>query len=294
LPFVESIRFPSARQIEMLFRASPKGPYLNLYPANLFHEWNGKAPWHVGKINLLCGGNGAGKSTALKVLSQVFSCPIEEESDAETESRVRRLAAETSPVLSGRSNACKLIRSEDIALHLHRVRQGNRAAEVRREELRAQYLSAVRKRENGLPLYAEEWALYSRYCDRHGHHTGRMARELAAGSDAYSNGETSMRYLSGLFKPDGLYLLDEPENSLSPMFQQELAHIIEACARFENCQFFIATHSPFFLAMQGAMIFQLDSALPFKPIGSIAQLPGMQAYFSLIESLRDQFEMQEF
>lgn len=55
-----------------------------------------------------------------------------------------------------------------------------------------------------------------------------------------------------------LYLLDEPENSLSPERQQELLRFIEDSARFYGCQFIIATHSPFILYLKGAKIYDLD------------------------------------
>ena len=59
-------------------------------------------------------------------------------------------------------------------------------------------------------------------------------------------------------KENGLYLLDEPENSLSPEKQQELVKFLTESARFFNCQFVISTHSPFILAMKGAKIYDMD------------------------------------
>lgn len=56
-----------------------------------------------------------------------------------------------------------------------------------------------------------------------------------------------------------MYLLDEPENSLSPEKQQQLLQFIEDSARFYGCQFVIATHSPFLLSMRGAKIYDLDA-----------------------------------
>ena len=53
-------------------------------------------------------------------------------------------------------------------------------------------------------------------------------------------------------------MLDEPENSLSPGKQQELVKFLEDSARFFGCQFVIATHSPFLLAIRGAKIYDLD------------------------------------
>ena len=74
----------------------------------------------------------------------------------------------------------------------------------------------------------------------------------------YSNGESAFRYFTEKIEEGGLYILDEPENSLSPGRQNELVKFIEDSARFFKCQFIISTHSPFVLAMRGAKIYDLD------------------------------------
>ena len=58
---------------------------------------------------------------------------------------------------------------------------------------------------------------------------------------------------------DALYLLDEPENNLSAARQIALADFLADSARFYGCQFVLATHSPFLLAIPGARIYDLDS-----------------------------------
>lgn len=74
-----------------------------------------------------------------------------------------------------------------------------------------------------------------------------------------SNGETSMQYFDEYLKPDALYLLDEPEVSLSPANQVLLAQEINKMARFLRCQFIIATHSPFMLGTLNAKIYNIDT-----------------------------------
>ena len=58
--------------------------------------------------------------------------------------------------------------------------------------------------------------------------------------------------------PNALYLLDEPEVSLSPQNQVKLAEEINELARFCDCQFIIATHSPFMLGTLQAKNYNLD------------------------------------
>lgn len=60
---------------------------------------------------------------------------------------------------------------------------------------------------------------------------------------------------SGIY---ALYLLDEPEVSLSPANQVLLAKEINKLARLLSCQFIIATHSPFMLGTLNAKIYNID------------------------------------
>lgn len=75
----------------------------------------------------------------------------------------------------------------------------------------------------------------------------------------YSNGETSMQYFEEYLQPNALYLLDEPEVSLSPSNQVLLANEINKLARLLACQFIIATHSPFMLGTLNAKIYNIDT-----------------------------------
>ena len=84
-----------------------------------------------------------------------------------------------------------------------------------------------------------------------------------------------------------LYLLDEPENSLSAEYQQELLQFIEDSARFFNCQFIIATHSPFLLAAKHAKIYDLDA----KPVvvKRWTELENVRRYFDFFMAHAEEF-----
>ena len=75
-----------------------------------------------------------------------------------------------------------------------------------------------------------------------------------------SNGESAYQYFTQSIKGDALYILDEPENSLSAKKQIELVSFLEEYARYEKCQFIISTHSPFLLSMRGAKIYDMDAS----------------------------------
>ena len=74
-----------------------------------------------------------------------------------------------------------------------------------------------------------------------------------------SNGESAFEYFKDKIRENALYLLDEPENSLSVGLQKKLAVYLEESVRFYGCQLIISTHSPFLLALKGAKIYDLDA-----------------------------------
>ena len=74
----------------------------------------------------------------------------------------------------------------------------------------------------------------------------------------HSNGETALMFWQNEIKDNSVYILDEPENSLSAENQIKLVKFIEESARFYDCQFIISTHSPFILSLQDALIYDLD------------------------------------
>ena len=117
----------------------------------------------------------------------------------------------------------------------------------------------------------------SRYADNHLIHNVRE----------YSNGESAFRFFTEKIKPHTLYLLDEPENSLSAKRQQELTKFIEESARFYKCQFIISTHSPFLLALPFAKIYNLDSA----PVTTSqwTELENVRAYYDFFTAHKDEF-----
>lgn len=77
-----------------------------------------------------------------------------------------------------------------------------------------------------------------------------------------SNGETALSISESAFEVGGIYLLDEPENCLSPIYQIELIKLIQDSVRYFDCQFIICTHSSFILSLENALIYNLDT----KPV----------------------------
>jgi predicted ATPase len=73
-----------------------------------------------------------------------------------------------------------------------------------------------------------------------------------------SHGQSHMAFFANRFRIRGLYLLDEPENALSPRMQLELLRLIRRFVSGGEVQFIIATHSPILLACPESDIFSFD------------------------------------
>lgn len=76
-----------------------------------------------------------------------------------------------------------------------------------------------------------------------------------------SHGESFMALMEHRFRPNGLYLLDEPEAALSPTRQLRFLRRLHELAAM-GCQFVIATHAPILLAYPHAAIYEFAEKGP--------------------------------
>jgi len=83
---------------------------------------------------------------------------------------------------------------------------------------------------------------------------------------AQSHGQCHMSYFESRYKLKGLYLLDEPENALSPKTQLQFLRLLKEMAEQGHAQFVIATHSPLLLAAPNSGIYSFDCS-PVQQIG---------------------------
>ena len=83
-------------------------------------------------------------------------------------------------------------------------------------------------------------------------------------------------------------LLDEPEVSLSPQNQVQLAEEINKMARYLGIQFIIATHSPFMLGILNAKIYNLDTR-DYK-VQKWSELENVRYFYKFFKSRKNEFE----
>jgi predicted ATPase len=74
-----------------------------------------------------------------------------------------------------------------------------------------------------------------------------------------SHGQGHMAYFRNRFRIRGLYLLDEPENALSPKMQLVVMKLLRQVTAESDVQFIISSHSPILLAYPGADIYSFDA-----------------------------------
>ncbi|KTE89557.1 AAA family ATPase [Desulfitobacterium hafniense] len=207
-------------------------------------------------ITILYGGNGSGKSTLLNIIAEKTEIPrdaIYNKSNffpdyvAMCEMQLKVFLPEHS----------RIITSDDVFDYMLNIRSLNEGIDRKREQLFDDYLEAKYSRFQ-LKSLADYEELKRVNHARFNSQSRFVRNELMDNAREYSNGENAFRYFTEKIDEKGLYLLDEPENSLSPKRQLELVQFIEDSARFWQCQFIIATHSPFLLALRGAKIYNLD------------------------------------
>ncbi|MBD8500419.1 AAA family ATPase [Paenibacillus arenosi] len=242
----------------------------NAYPCGIFSK-SQFSELNFSKITILYGGNGSGKSTLLNLISnklelnRIAPYNSSEMFDLYVEHCKFELGIDDEGFKHRIPNGSRIITSDDIFDYMLTVRTNNDEISDSVEDIRSEwgdkngslkYGQTVKM--NSLDDYE---ALRLQVLSRKKSISRREFIRRVAGTEVKlnSNGETALSYFNSKLKNDTLYCLDEPENSLSPRMQLELVKMIEQMARYCGCQFIIATHSPFLLAMEFTKIYDLDT-----------------------------------
>lgn len=81
-----------------------------------------------------------------------------------------------------------------------------------------------------------------------------------------SHGQSFMDVFENRFGCRGVYILDEPEAGLSPMFQLEFLKLLRRLENSGEAQVIMATHSPLLMAYPGATLLEV-SGEGITPVG---------------------------
>lgn len=271
------------------------GSYLdNRYPCDIFSSKDFREV-DFSRVTIFYGGNGSGKSTLLNLIAnklnlvRISPYNSSELFDEYVEKCQFRLGVDDYGESVKIPSESRIICSDDIFDYMLNVRENNSDIAESRELAKTDYNQRKYSETVKLKSMADYEDLRLQVLARKGSVSKRKFANLFAGEEIKlnSNGETAMKYFVQNLEFDKLYLLDEPENSLSPEKQIEFARLIEEFARFCGCQFVIATHSPFLLAINDAKIYDLDE-LPVN-IKSWWELKNPKIYFDFFNKHKDKF-----
>jgi predicted ATPase len=282
--YLKSFTFPNADTEFTFFLDIKRTCYDSYYPFKILSR-NDLDRLDFDTVTILYGGNGSGKSTALNVIAEkigicrdsvynkssffpdyVKLCRMNEEEEIPKNSRI--------------------ITSDDVFDYMLNIRNLNEGIDRKREDLFDEYLDA--KYSHFQMKSMADYEQLKKVNNARRKTQSRFVRgELMDNVREYSNGESAFIYFTEKIGENGLYLLDEPENSLSPKRQIELMSFLEESARFFGCQFIISTHSPFLLAMRGARVYNLDR----NPVTTErwTDLENVRAYFEFFKNHEEEF-----
>lgn len=282
--YLDYFTFPDDDQEFAFFMSIQRTCYDSFYPFKVLSS-RGFERIDCAPITILYGGNGSGKSTALNVIAE--KAGVQRDSVYNKSSFYPEYVDMCRMYLEAPiSSDSRIITSDDVFDYMLNIRNLNEGIDQKREQLFDEYLDAKYSRFQLRSI--QDYEQLKKSNKAKSKTQSRFVRgELIDNVREYSNGENAFRYFTEKIKEDGLYILDEPENSLSPNRQLELVRFLEDSARFFRCQFIISTHSPFLLAMQGAKIYDLDAS-PVD-IKKWTELQNVRTYFDFFQSHEKEF-----
>ena len=301
MQYLDSFTLPSAGDEEDYFLNYPAElemacySHETIYPFKIFPQKQ-LSRLDFEPITIFYGGNGSGKSTLLNVIAEKLGL-------------IRTAPFNNTPFMKEYLRRCgftltygkrvpresRIITSDDVFDFLLDIRSINEGVANRREQLFAEYDDFRKEITRGKTFEFRSMDDYEAL--KHRNELKRStksqfaSRRMPTELSGKSNGESAFWYFTNQIEENALYLLDEPENSLSVKLQNELRQFIEDSVRFYHCQFVISSHSPFLLSLKGAKVYDLDE-IPVREKPWTA-LENVRMYFEFFDRYRKEFEAHD-
>lgn len=298
--YVDKFRLPSQEEESRCFSSSSPTYFNTLYPFQVFpHKKLSEV--QLGDITIFCGSNGSGKTTLLNVISEKLGLKREsrfnktELYDLYIDKTDCNLCIGEREKMRSLMETSRIITSDDVFDHILDVRTRNENIDFKRKVI-LERRSEMRNNPDMRPREinfsdSESVQAFKDYADmtnRNKSASWLVKDRVGFNERTYSNGENAFKYFTDAIQPGGLYLLDEPENSLSAERQIDLSDFILGMARHYQCQFIISSHSPFVLATPYARIYDMDSC-PVC-IRRWTEIPSIRLFRDFFENHREEFE----
>ena len=282
--YLSHFSFPDMEIEYDFILAQKKTCYDSYYPFQILSKHR-LAMLDFEPVTILYGGNGSGKTTALNVIAETLDLQRDAlyNRSAFFEDYIKLCRYRTECAIPKDS---RIITSDDVFDFMLNLRSLNEGIDRKRNDLFEDYLDA--KYSHFTMRSLEDYEQLKKVNQARSKTQSRFIRDNLMGNvREHSNGESAFLFFSEKIKENGLYLLDEPENSLSPERQQELLRFLEDSARFFGCQFIIATHSPFLLSLRGAKIYDMDE----EPVDvkRWTELANVRAYYDFFKAHEQEF-----
>lgn len=283
--YLSHFDFPSEDREYNFILGQKRTCYDSYYPFKILSK-NSLSMLDFEPVTILYGGNGSGKSTALNVIAEKLGLLRDTLYNRTNffEDYTAMCSYELETPLTRDS---RIITSDDVFDFMLNLRTINEGIDRKREDLFEDYLDAKYSKFQMKSL--DDYEKLKKVNSARSRTQSRYIRNNLVGNvREHSNGESAFIYFCEKIKEPGLYLLDEPENSLSPEKQQELLKFLEDSARFFGCQFIIATHSPFLLSMKNAKIYDMDE----NPVDikRWTELSNVRTYYEFFKKYEREFE----
>jgi len=254
--YLEKFIFPNNDTEFEFFRTILRKCYTTFYPFQVF-SYHEKLELDFEPITILYGGNGSGKTTALNVIAEKLKLnrvsAFNQSNFFEDYLKLCQYRIEEEI-----TECSSIITSDDVFDYALNIRHANLGIDQKRTEVFGEYLDAKHAKFQMESL--DDYERLKQVNQARSKTQSRYTRDnLISNIRTNSNGENAYKYFLEKVTENGLFILDEPENSLSPKMQLKLKTYIEEAARYFGCQIIMATHSPFLLATEGAKIYDFDS-----------------------------------
>lgn len=282
--YLKHFSFPNVEEEYSFIMAEKRTCYDSFYPFQVISKHNLRMI-DFEPVTILYGGNGSGKTTVLNVIAEKLNLKRDtlynRTNFFEDYTNMCGFETETSIPKSSR-----IITSDDVFDFMLNIRNINDGINLKREDLFQEYLD---NKYSGFKMKSldDYEQLKKVNMSRSKTQSKYVRNNLMDNVREHSNGESAFIYFSDKIKENGLYLLDEPENSLSPEKQQELLRFLEDSVRFFGCQLIISTHSPFILSMKYAKIYDMDEET--VDIKKWTELTNIRTYYDFFKKHEKEF-----
>jgi predicted ATPase len=285
MKYLDSFKLVSNIEEIEFFKNQKVTAYPNYYPFEIFPDKE-LTDITFDPITIFYGDNGSGKSTLLNIIAEKLKLN-------------RGTLFNRSPFFERYLRSCEyknkkpiprqsaIITSDEIFDYMLNIRALNQGIDSKREEIFDDYIN--NKSTDFHFRSMDDYDQLKKTNEARRKTKSQYARErLNHNVVERSNGESALSFFQQKIQDNQLYLLDEPENSLSPAKQQELVKFLADSERFFGCQFIIATHSPFVLSLKYAKIYDLDTTPVVTKKWN--QLPEVKVYAEFFKEHQDEFK----